>query len=230
MEFKEVIGRRRSTRYYDASKPVEKEKIQIILEAARVAPCAANTNLLRAIVVEREKAPKELLDSVPEFNQVHINQSPVLIFWYVDMSAWEDRADRVKELIDIGALNSIHGWSHEYVDKSYIPKLSVSKPSEVISYIEGGLGIAQGILAAIDEGLGVCLNLCDDEVAKKALGLPDTAKVLWLMTVGYPVEDPQGVSQSPRRGFEELFFIGKYGNPFPRDEGVVEKLEKAKMI
>jgi nitroreductase len=106
----------------------------------------------------------------------------------------------------------------------------VSKPSEVISYIEGGLGIAQGLLAAVDEGLGVCLNLCNDEVAKKELGLPDTAKILWLMTVGYPAEVPQVASQSPRRDFEELFFLGKYGNPLPRDEGVVEKLKKAKMI
>ena len=31
MEFKEVIGRRRSIRFFDPEKPVEREKIQIML-------------------------------------------------------------------------------------------------------------------------------------------------------------------------------------------------------
>ena len=40
MEFKEVVGRRRSIRFFDPEKPVEREKIQKILEAARLASCA----------------------------------------------------------------------------------------------------------------------------------------------------------------------------------------------
>jgi nitroreductase len=34
MEFKEVIGRRRSIRYFQPWRPVEREKVQSILEAA----------------------------------------------------------------------------------------------------------------------------------------------------------------------------------------------------
>ena len=37
MEFKEVIRRRRSIRFFEPDKPVEREKIQIMLEAARLA-------------------------------------------------------------------------------------------------------------------------------------------------------------------------------------------------
>ena len=37
MEFKEVIGRRRSIRFFDPDRPVEREKIQKMLEAARLA-------------------------------------------------------------------------------------------------------------------------------------------------------------------------------------------------
>ena len=36
MEFKEVVGRRRSIRFFDPKKPVEREKIQTILETARL--------------------------------------------------------------------------------------------------------------------------------------------------------------------------------------------------
>jgi hypothetical protein len=42
MEFKEVIGRRRSMRYFVPYRPVEREKIQTILEAARLVSCAVN--------------------------------------------------------------------------------------------------------------------------------------------------------------------------------------------
>ena len=37
MEFKEVVGRRRSIRFFDPDRPVEREKIQVILETARLA-------------------------------------------------------------------------------------------------------------------------------------------------------------------------------------------------
>ena len=47
MEFKEVVGRRRSIRYFLPWRPVPREKIQIILEAARLASRAGNKGLLR---------------------------------------------------------------------------------------------------------------------------------------------------------------------------------------
>ena len=47
MEFKEVIGRRRSIRYFVPYRPVEPEKIQTILEAARLASCAVNATFTR---------------------------------------------------------------------------------------------------------------------------------------------------------------------------------------
>ncbi len=56
MEFKEVIGRRRSIRYFLPYRPVEREKIQTILEATRLSSCAVNASFLRAIVVERDQA------------------------------------------------------------------------------------------------------------------------------------------------------------------------------
>jgi Nitroreductase len=228
MELAEVIGRRRSVRYY-SDRPVEIEKIQIILEAARLTPCASNLNILRAVVVERDKASKKLIDSIPEFNSDHILQAPVLICWYVDMQAWEDRSQRMKELIDVGALKPTRGWSHEYIDNVYM-KTSLRKAPEVINYIESGMGIAFGMLAAVDQGLGTCLNTCNVEEARIALGLPETATVLWIMSVGYPAEPPETERQRPRRPFEELFSLNSYETPFKRNEKVVEGLKKSKLI
>ena len=227
MEFKETVGKRRSIRYY-SHRPVNMEKIQIILEAARLAPCASNLNILRAVVLERDKAPGRLIDSIAEFNRAHILQAPTLICWYVDMQAWKDRAQKMKELIDIGALKPAQGWSHEYIDNIYMK--TRRKDPEVINYIEGGMGIAFGMLAAVDQGLGTCLNTCNGEEARIALGLPETATVLWIMSVGYPAESLEVEKQRPRRSFEELFSLNTYGTSFKRDENVAEELKRAKMI
>ena len=64
MEFKEVIGRRRSIRFFDPDKPVEKEKIQIMVEAARRASCAVNAHWRKAIVMQRDYIPDDMLDKL----------------------------------------------------------------------------------------------------------------------------------------------------------------------
>ncbi len=65
MELREVIGNRRSIRYLDPDKPVEIEKIQRMLEAARIASHFGNNNAARALVVHRETATEEQLASLP---------------------------------------------------------------------------------------------------------------------------------------------------------------------
>jgi nitroreductase len=227
MDFKEVVGNRRSVRNYP-DRPVEMQKIHTILEAARLAPCASNLNILRAVVVEGSKAPKRLVDAIAEFNRAHIIQSPILICWYLDMQAWKDRPQKMKELIDVGALRASHGWSHDYIDNVYMKTLR--KSPDVVNYIEGGMGIAFGMLAAADQGLSTCLNTCITEEARKALKLPKAATVLWIMVVGYPEESLELEKQRPRRPFEQLFSFNNYKIPFKRSRKVVNNLKKARMV
>lgn len=59
MEFQEVIEKRYSVRGYQ-SKEVEKEKLEKVLNAARIAPTAANKQPFRLIVVETKGKEKEL--------------------------------------------------------------------------------------------------------------------------------------------------------------------------
>ena len=54
MEFKEVVGNRRSIRYFQPWRPVEKEKIHVMLEAARRASRAVNAPFYRIVVMERD--------------------------------------------------------------------------------------------------------------------------------------------------------------------------------
>ena len=87
MEFKQVVGNRRSIRYYKPYQPVEKEKIQTILEAARLQCQHGNAGLVRkAVVVTKGETDdgvrEELIDAL--YNQPQAAQAPVHIVWAID--------------------------------------------------------------------------------------------------------------------------------------------------
>ena len=101
-----------------------------------------------------------------------------------------------------------------------------------LAFMDVGQAVAQATLVAYDEGLGTCLMSSPTMLDKvnKLLKLPETATLVCVMSVGYPAESWEAGGQRPRPPFEELYFEGKYGVPFKRDEKVVEKLKEAKMI
>jgi nitroreductase len=236
MEFKQVLGIRRSIRFFDPDRPVEREKIQKILEAMRIASCAVNAHWLRAVVVNRAEIPAETLEAlkVPVAGLVQ-ELAPVHIYCYLDTAiVTRVRGKRLKELVDVGALNPTHGWSHKFVDEFVYPQIlepMTKGPGYVIaaSFDCGGAG-TQGLLTAVEEGLGVCWTAFNPEPAKKLLEIPDDWIPLYVMNVGYPLESPEAGGQRPRPPFEELYFEGKVGRPYPRDPKVVQELEEEGMF
>lgn len=229
MDVFEAIGSRRSIRYYQTWRPVEPEKIQMMLEAARRATHAANVNATGAVVVTREEADESVLRSTMPLN-VHVRLAPVLIFWYGDIAAWDRQNDTLKQLIEVGALNPSHGWSAKVVDEAVVPltKAMGEQALWLMTALDAGAGIAQAQLVATALGLGTCLNQWNGD--PKLLGLPETCKVFWVMTVGYPAESPEAGGQRPRRPFGELFHRGRYGEPFPEDPAVVEELKRRRLL
>jgi nitroreductase len=237
MEFKQVVGNRRSIRFFDPDKPVEREKIQTILETARLASSAVNAHWLRAIVVERDKIPPEKLAQLKTpVAALTLDLAPVHIYFFVDLGIVNKvKGSRLKELVDVGALAPTHGWSHKFVDDFVYPQILEPMTKNLQGYIGAAFADAGGaaqnaLLAAFDEGLGACLNTPNPMLTKQVFGVPDDWQSLWVMLVGYPAESADGGGQRPRPDFEELYFEGEYGKPFKRDQKVVEKLKKAKMI
>lgn len=76
MEIMDAIKNRRSIRIYQ-NKPVENEKINLILEAGRLAPSAKNRQEWKFVVVQDEKTKEKL--SVAANNQAFVAQAPVVI-------------------------------------------------------------------------------------------------------------------------------------------------------
>ena len=76
MDVLEVIKKRRSIRAY-ADKPVEREKLLRLLEAARLAPSASNRQEWRFVVVTDQQRRTELAQAANK--QDFVGQAPVVI-------------------------------------------------------------------------------------------------------------------------------------------------------
>ncbi|HXF50799.1 MAG TPA: nitroreductase family protein, partial [Dehalococcoidia bacterium] len=90
MEVKEVIGRRRTIRFFLPFRPVERAKIQKMLEAARHASCVGNVMNVRAIVIWKDQASPELIRAItPPLGYQQMQTAPVFILWYNETAAYE---------------------------------------------------------------------------------------------------------------------------------------------
>lgn len=235
MELKEAIGLRRSVRYLDPTRPVERTKIQRMLEAARRSSHWGNVQALRCVVVERATAPESVLESLEAFiGNFQVKVAPVVIVWYLDAEAVDHQPDRLREIVEARAMGIDYDETKEKLEKVIIPffaGITEILKAPGMTEVDCGQGIAQATLVAFEEGLGTCL-LGSKKLVElpSALGLPPQARVLALQTVGYPAEDVVASGQRPRLPFEELYFLNHFGEPFPRDETTVKELEEAKLI
>jgi len=237
MELKEAIGRRRSIRFLKPYRPVEREKIQKMLEAARLASFWGNVQALKAVVIERATAPADVIAALPVGTVIggfQFRMAPVIIVWYIDWNAIAVQDKRLHELVEAGAIGVDREKSHRYLDAVLIPffeKAGDSIRSTGATEVDCGQGIAQATLVAFEEGLGTCvLAVLNQKKLRKVLRLPEESRILLLQTVGYPAEDPAAGGQRPRRPFEERFFLNRCGEAFPRSAAVVDELTEAKML
>ena len=238
MEFKKVVGTRRSIRFYQPWRPVERAKIQAILEAARLASRGVNAAFAKAIVVYRDKLSAQDRDSLKmPTTTAQLDLAPVWILWYGDLSAIErtNRGQTLKQLIDVGALNPTHGWSYKYVEDviwAQVLKPLSETPQALAPFVaaETALAICQALLCAVDEGLGTQLTALNNEAAKTLFDVPDEWMPIFTQLVGYPAESPEAGGQRPRGPFEQDFFEMRHGSPFARDPAVVEALRREGML
>ena len=79
MNFKEIAEARQSCRKYDANRPVEKEKLDAILEAARLAPSACNGQPYRLTICYGETAKKVAAATMGMGMNKFAADAPVLI-------------------------------------------------------------------------------------------------------------------------------------------------------
>lgn len=103
MDFNEVIKNRRSVRSFQR-KPIEREKINKILEAGLWAPSAGNTQEWRFIKIENESLKGKIAEIAG--GQAFIAEAPVVIVLCADLKeierAYGERGVRLYSLLDCG--------------------------------------------------------------------------------------------------------------------------------
>jgi nitroreductase len=234
MELREVIGNRRSIRYLDPDRPVELDKIQRMLEAARIASHFGNNNAVRALVIHRETATEEQRASLPSpVGGFQLSLAPVVIIWYVEGNAMDEAGERLRELVHCGALG--YGPDKEQeLEETLVPLFdSIGEALKGPGMVDMDLGqaVAQATLMAFEQGLGTCCQgSADWSKVEKAFGLPASCRIVVVQTVGYPRESPDGGGQRPRLPFEKLFQLNAYDHPFPRRQDVVDELKRDKLL
>jgi nitroreductase len=236
MEFKKVIGDRRTIRFFDPNRPVEPEKIQIMLEAANLSSRAVNADFVKAVVCWRDELDADTIEALKTpTTTTQFDLAPVFMFFYGDTKFGDGAQQRLKELVDLGALPVTHGWSHTYVDEvawaQVVGPMCLQPMANTWAVsVECGLAINQAILAGVDEGLGVGLHAFNTEVAKKVLDIPEHWLPMWVLFVGYPAEDRLGGGARPRRPLSNSFYRGTANTPWQDLPGVKDQLRAAGML
>jgi nitroreductase len=241
MEFMEAVGRHRTFQYFESWRPVERQKIQVVLEAGRLASRAVNTAFSKAIVAYRDElSPEERGLLKTPFSAALFDIAPAWVFWYHDMDARRVAVETKKwptvasgTLVQIGALGPPHGWSHRYVQQVILPEVltpGLDAGPQRGGNADAGVAVAQGLLAAYDEGLAACLAPFNEEAARTLFRVPETWEPVTAMFLGYPAESFEAAGQEPRPPFESMFFEQSAAEPFVPDPALAAGFRAAKLI
>ena len=158
MKFLDLVKACQSVRKY-LDKPVEREKIERCLEAARLAPSANNSQPWSFIVVDdpklKEAVARKTFDKLISFNRFSL-QAPVLILLLSERP-------------------------------SFISRIGSAIKDKQFSLIDIGITAEHLCLQAAEEGLGTCmLGWFNEKGVKKLLNIPPLKRVELIITMGYP--------------------------------------------
>ena len=173
MELQTAIESRRSVREYVA-RPVEKEKLVAILEAAQLAPTWKNSQTPRYYVAAGEALPA-VRGALPEGNRKKTADAAVLI---------------VQTFVkDVSGFNTAAGTPDNELGNGW-------------GAYDAGLQAQTLLLKATELGLStLVMGLRDAEALREALDIPETEIVTAVIAVGYSEADPP---MRPRKPLEEI--------------------------
>lgn len=161
MELLELIKTRQSVRKY-IDRTVESEKIDLCLEAARLAPSASNSQPWKFVIVDdkniKEKVARATYSKTVSFNKFAL-QAPVIAVLVLEKS---------KLITQIGGQIKNKEWA----------------------LIDIGIAAEHFCLQATELGLGTCMiGWFDESLIKELLSIPDNKTIGLVITLGYPPKD-----------------------------------------
>ncbi|MEI6764703.1 MAG: nitroreductase family protein [Bacteroidota bacterium] len=180
MNFIELARKRQSVRKY-SSAPVEAEKINRCLEAARLAPSACNAQPWNFIIVDepglREKVARETFSTIAPFNKF-VLEAPVII----------------AQVMERPTLLSQFGGRVKNKD---------------FYLIDTGIAAEHLCLQAAEEGLGTCMiGWFNEKKIKTLLNIPAGRAIGLIITLGYPAGDT--IREKKRKDMNQISKFNSY--------------------
>ncbi|MGI6572776.1 MAG: nitroreductase family protein [Fermentimonas sp.] len=180
MDFLEFVSTRQSVRAFDTERPVEKEKIERIVAAARLSPSACNAQPWHLIVVDESELKNKVADatSARTLGMNHFTkQAPVHIVL-------------VEEKVNL--TSGVGGWVKR---KDY-------------AQMDLGVIAAHIVLAAHAEGLGSCiLGWFNEPKMRALLSIPNNKRVWLDIAIGYSA---QPLRTKKRKPLSEMVSYNRY--------------------
>jgi len=208
-EFLRFLRRRRSTRVYK-KKPVEIEKLRMILEAGRFAPTGGNRQPCEYIVVRGRglldqartlaiETLQRLGESVKEAFRRHDELKEPLPEEFIPIEnyppVWERMAKKWEEGVDLLLYHA-----------TALILIQTKRGATTSGDVDAGLSAMHMVLMAETLGLGTCLNgflvsaIKRSEDLRKVLKISDDHQVHVTFAVGYPdVEFLRVVARNPAK-------------------------------
>ncbi len=178
--FYDLVSLRQSDRSYDTDRPVEREKLERILNAARLSPSACNAQPWKIVVVDNPELKNQVADatSAKALGMNHFTkQAPVHIV-IVEESA--------------NLSSTLGGW----VKRKHFPHIDLGILAEHIC------------LAAATEGLGTCMiGWFDESKVRKLLEIPKQKRPILIITLGYSTQQTR---EKKRKTISEVVSWNKY--------------------
>ena len=180
MEFSQLVQRRQSVRGY-TPQPVEKEKIEACIEAARVAPSACNAQPWRFVVVTDPTLKNAVADAT---------------------------ASRVLGMNHFTKQAPVHVVVVREPKNFTAGVGSVLKQKDYAMY-DVGIATAQLCLQATELGLGTCiLGWFDEKKVRRLLNIPRSKRIDLIITLGYPASEE--IRPKVRKEMKEVVAYNTY--------------------
>ncbi len=205
MEVSDAIQKRVTIRKWMQT-PVEREKIERVLESGRRAPSWGNVQPWRFVVIQNGATIRELATAAG--GQPHIGAAPAVIVCCGVKEAFSRKMHResLKQLIDSGVMD----WPDELLDTMVLGSdlFAPYRLGDQAMTIKAGeqlmIAIAYMTLEATSQGLGSCwAGAIAPKDVHEILHLPENWFVHDFLLLGYPDESPK---PRPRRPMSEIAF------------------------
>ena len=231
-EMLDIIRERQSARVlFDPERPIAKEKLRQILEAARWAPTAHNMQNFEVVVVDDRTLLTALSNIKHEVDDAFIREN------YQQLSFSEDEL-RTKKVGILGAMfppswrrpglapipheERAHSFLGGPIQKSAVLLFVLYDPGRRAPASEGdflgimSLGCVMENMWLMAQSLGIGVHILSvlsaesvEREVKPLLGIPDRLKIAFAARLGYPISSPNYVRV--RRDVDDFTHHNRFG-------------------